>query len=85
MIRWHCAAYLTFTDTLNLRELSADEFLALPDGVRLELTRISRAVIQQLENNDVSRYQKFNLLNFSTPQFMASMSLCSEDISLLFL
>jgi len=39
-----CAAALTYQDDMTLRMLSADEFLELPDDVRLELADYSRAV-----------------------------------------
>jgi len=40
-----CAAMLQFTSTLELAELTAAEFLELPDDVQRELRRISAAVV----------------------------------------
>jgi hypothetical protein len=40
-----CAAMLQFTSTLGLVELTAAEFLELPDDVQSELRQISAAVV----------------------------------------
>ncbi len=39
-----CAVVLEYQDDMQMRKLSADEFLALPDDVRLEIAKYARAI-----------------------------------------